>query len=131
MTQRYTKVAHNSKNSYEQLVNSGKYARYKDAIIQELQKKPRTRRELVSLVHAGNPSNLTAPLKALENEGIICRMGVVFDPVTKREVTQYGISVTQDDQGSPEMSCISMYISGTISSSTETPGTYNDKIQGI
>lgn len=104
MTQRYTKVAHNSKASYEVFRDSGKHDSYKGLILQELQKQPRTRRELVSLVRAGNPSNLTAPIKSLEQEGKVCKVGTKFDEVTRREVSLYGIPAesAQDDQGSQQ-----------------------------
>lgn len=120
-----------SEKSYQAYLSTGKQDRYKQAIIRELSKSPRTRRELVHLVHAGSPSNITAPLKALENEGIIYRCGVVQDQITGREVTLYGLMAAQEPGSAPEMSSTSLYISGTISSSNHAEGPIKDAQKGV
>lgn len=78
-----------SEKSYQAYLSTGKLDTYKKAILRELAKGPRTRRELVHLVHSGNPSNITAPLKQLENQDLITRYDIVQDPFTGREVIQY------------------------------------------
>lgn len=89
MTAKIRKNSELSEKSYQAYLSTGKLDTYKKAILRELAKGPRTRRELVHLVHSGNPSNITAPLKQLENQDLITRYDIVQDPFTGREVIQY------------------------------------------
>lgn len=89
--QRY-KLSELSKRSYQELTTSGKLAKYKTQIIAELKKQPLTRRLLAKIIKAGAPSNICAPLKELENEGIIKRIGHIKDSLTSREVALYSIN---------------------------------------
>lgn len=90
MTQSY-KVAEHSKISYQKLTESGRLTRYKAAILNELKVKPATRRTLAKKLKAVHPSNLCAPLKSLENEGIIKVLKSIQDKNTGREVNLYGL----------------------------------------
>lgn len=112
-----------SKASYVAFNNSGKLKRYKELIINQLSVSPKTRNELVPLVNACYPSNITAPLIQLENDGLICRCGVVQDKITGRMVTQYCLV---QGGSSTEMLSISMHISGTYSSSTDVEFGFSD-----
>ena len=94
MTQSY-KVAEHSKISYQKLTESGRLTRYKAAILNELKVKPATRRTLAKKLKAVHPSNLCAPLKNLENEGIIKVLRSIQDKNTGREVNLYGLSQTE------------------------------------
>lgn len=85
-------VAEHSKNSYQDLIKSGKFSRYKRAILKELAALPATRRTLAKKLKAGYPSNLCAPIKELEKEGLIKVIGSVQDILTGREVNLYGLS---------------------------------------
>ena len=96
MEQNYDKKRHlssRSTDSFFQLVHSGKISKYKDQIIKYLGASNLTRRQLTKLLKAGSPSNLCAPLKELENEGVIKIVGSLKDPLTNREVSVYGLIV--------------------------------------
>lgn len=90
MRQKYA-ISENSKESFYRLQNSGKSQAYKTRIINALSVRPMTRAELVKICRAKHPSNLTYPLKALENEGFIIKAGKQYDPRTDREVTFYAL----------------------------------------
>lgn len=125
MTAKIRKNSELSSLSYQAYLTTGKQDRYKQAIIRELSKAPRTRRELVHLVHAGSPSNITAPIKALENEGVIYRCGVVQDQVTGREVTQYALVAAQEPGAQTENPCITIRFSGGISAHPDQEDPFN------
>lgn len=90
MRQNY-KVSEYSHRSYSKLIESGRLNDYKTRILAELQKRPATRRMLAKLLKAGSPSNLCAPLKELENQGLISVMGSTMDEMTGREVSVYSL----------------------------------------
>lgn len=93
MVQMYNETNHSesSKRSFDELVQTGKLAKYKNLILSELEKTALTRRELTQKVKAKHPSNLCAPLKILENEGLIKVVSRVIDPFTSREVSLYSL----------------------------------------
>ncbi len=93
MVQMYNETNHSesSKRSFDELVQNGKLAKYKNLILNELEKTCLTRRELTQKVKARHPSNLCAPLKILENEGLIKVINHVVDPFTSREVSLYAL----------------------------------------
>ena len=93
MVQMYNESNHSesSKRSFNELVNPGKLAKYKNLILSELEKTCLTRRELTQKLKAKHPSNLCAPLKILENEGLIKVISNVIDPFTSREVSLYAL----------------------------------------
>lgn len=91
MKQRYG-IAENSATSYKDFVKSGKLSKYKSLILIELSKESASRRTLTKKVRAKHPSNLCAPLKDLENEGLVCVVGQTFDVITSREVAVYGLT---------------------------------------
>lgn len=86
-----TNHSESSKRSFDELVQTGKLAKYKNLILNELEKTCLTRRELTQKVKAKHPSNLCAPLKILENEGLIKVVSRVVDPFTSREVSLYSL----------------------------------------
>lgn len=90
MGQNY-KVSEYSHRSYSKLKESGRLNDYKTRILAELQKRPATRRFLAKLLKAGSPSNLCAPLKELENQGLISVTGSTMDEKTGREVSVYSL----------------------------------------
>jgi DNA-binding HxlR family transcriptional regulator len=87
-------------------------SKYRELIVQVLTKGNETRRALADKVKAKHPSNLCAPLKILENEGIIKVVGYVQDNHTGREVSLFGLCQKQVDA---ELSIISINNSGIIS----------------
>lgn len=93
MRQIYDEFNHSerSKTSFDEFVKTGKLAKYKNLILSELEKTCLTRRELTQKVKAKHPSNLCAPLKILENEGLIKVISHVVDPFTSREVSLYSL----------------------------------------
>lgn len=84
-------VDEHSKSSYQDLIKSGKFSEYKRAILRELAATPKTRRTLAKKLKAGYPSNLCAPIKDLEKEGLIKVIGSIQDILTGREVNLYGL----------------------------------------
>lgn len=91
MRQKYA-ISENSKQSFLKLQESGKISVYQRRIIQSLSVEPKTRAELVRICKAKYPSNLTFPLRELENQGLIYRAGKKFDQRTNREVTVYALA---------------------------------------
>ena len=73
------KVTEQSVESYQKILKSGRMSKYRELIVQVLTKGNETRRDLTEKVKAIHPSNLCAPLKILENEGIIKVVGHVQD----------------------------------------------------
>ena len=106
------KVTRQSVESYQKILKSGRMSKYRELIVQVLTKGNETRRALADKVKAKHPSNLCAPLKILENEGIIKVVGYVQDNHTGREVSLFGLCQKQVDA---ELSIISINNSGIIS----------------
>ncbi len=86
-----SKVTGQSAKSYQEFLKSGKMSKYRQLIIQVLEQGNATRRVLTEKVKAKHPSNLCAPLKILENQGIIKVIDYVRDHVTDRDVSLYGV----------------------------------------
>ena len=85
-------ISENSKLSYNEFVKAGKLSKYKSLIIIALSKESASRRTLTKKVKAKYPSNLCAPLKELENEGIICVSDNTLDAITSRLVSVYSLT---------------------------------------
>jgi len=81
-----------SKRSYLKLKKTGRLKHYKDLILIELNNGSLSRRGLAELIKAKYPSNITAALSSLEDQGLIYRVGTEQDDVTGREVTLYGLT---------------------------------------
>lgn len=105
------KVTEQSVESYQKILKSGRMSKYRELIVQVLTKGNETRRDLTEKVKAIHPSNLCAPLKILENEGIIKVVGHVQDYHTGREVSLYGLCQKQVDVEFPPISIGNSYAS--------------------
>lgn len=104
-------VTKQSVESYQKILKSGRMSKYRELIVQVLTKGNETRRALTQKVKAVHPSNLCAPLKILENEGIIKVVGHVQDHYTGREVSLYGLCQRQVDVEFPPISIGNSYAS--------------------
>ena len=105
------KVTRQSVESYQKILETGKMSKYRELIVQVLAKGNETRRALTDKVKAKHPSNLCAPLKILENEGIIKVVGHVQDDYTGREVSLYGLCQRHIDVEFPLISIGNSYAS--------------------
>jgi DNA-binding HxlR family transcriptional regulator len=106
-----SKVTGQSAKSYQEFLKSGKMSKYRELIVEVLSKGNETRRALTNKVKAVHPSNLCAPLKILENEGVIKVVGYVQDLYTSREVSLYGLCQRQVDVEFPLISIGNSYAS--------------------
>ena len=118
-------ISENSKLSYNEFVKAGKLSNYKSLIIIALSKESASRRTLTKKVKAKYPSNLCAPLKELENEGIIYVSDNTLDAITSRLVGVYSLTekgwqmVSPDDINKGN---------GTISSSEVVNASKNEAV---
>ena len=95
-------ISENSKLSYNEFVKAGKLSKYKSLIVIALSKESASRRTLTKKVKAKHPSNLCAPLKDLENEGIICVIDTTLDSITSRLVSVYSLTEKGRQMVSPD-----------------------------